>query len=160
MAIRTLQAPGAILSQVRGAMAQIDCSLECPDRSRIELVGTGPNGEPIVQSSLGVALHDFSCVDAAGKLWRTRDLVPGRRVTLVPGRIWFAKLVAPKASRNFSDVLTAAAPPSPLRWGARGPAGDLAPIVTLDALEWESADVLYTGTLERIAVASAKEARP
>ena len=124
-----------------------------PTRGRIELVGAGPSGEPVVQSSLGVALKDFSCVDAAGKLWKCNELVPGRRVTLVPGRLWFATLAAPKASKNFSEVLAATAPQSPLRWGARGPAGDLAPIATLDAVKWEDSDVLYSGVLERIAVA-------
>jgi hypothetical protein len=124
-----------------------------PTRGRVELAGTAPDGAPIVQSTLGVALHSFSCVDATGQLWKAAEVPPGRRVTLVPGRAWFAKLAAPKASRNFSDVLAAAAPLAPLRWGGKGPAGELAPIATLDSIDWEPGEVLFTGVLERAAPA-------
>ena len=51
-------------------------------------------------------------------------------------------------SHRLTEVLDAAAPQAPGRWGAHGGASDLAPIATLDSVRWTDAGVVYTGILE------------
>ncbi len=118
-----------------------------PTRGRVERVGTAPGGAPIVQSSLGTTLQSFTCVDAAGALWTAPELPPGKRVTLAPGGTWIGATVL-GGSHRLTEVLDAAAPQAPGRWGAHGGASDLAPIATLDSVRWTDAGVVYTGILE------------
>ncbi len=141
----------------RGRQAQLLQRL-VPTRGRVERVGTASGGEPIVQSSLGTALHSFSCVDAAGALWTAPELPPGKRVTLTQGGTWIGNTVL-GGSHRFTEVLGAATPRAPGRWGARGGASDLAPIATLDTVRWTDADVVFTGVLEGTP-ARAKEENP
>jgi hypothetical protein len=127
-----------------------------PTRARIEEVGTSPNGAPIVQSSLGTTLRDFSFLDATGKTWRVAELPSGQRVTLQPIELrgtaaahWAPGSDALGGSPNLRAVVTAAAAPlAPGRWSAFGGATELAPLATLASIRWKDSNVLYAGALE------------
>lgn len=122
-----------------------------PTRSRVERVGTASGGAPIVQSSLAGVLKDFVCVDEAGDLWTTRELAPGRRVTLERGGKWVENMPL-GGTRRFSAILAAAAPQQSGRWGAKGVEGELAPLPTHTGVRWGQLEVIYTGALEGVAV--------
>ncbi|MCX6951392.1 MAG: hypothetical protein NTV51_04290 [Verrucomicrobia bacterium] len=95
-----------------------------PTRGRVERVGTGPGGAPIVQSSLGGVLRDFVCVDDKGERWSIRELAPGRRVTLEAGGLWIAREQM-GGTKRFAQVFAAATPMTAGHWGAKGGDGEL-----------------------------------
>jgi hypothetical protein len=135
-----------------------------PSRGRVEQVGAGADGAPIVQSSLGATLQDFVCFDEAGQPWKTGELAPGRRVTLERGGTWIGKsanaTTVPGGSRRFKEVFDTALETLPGRWCARGTATELAPIATLSAIRWEDGDIIYAGTLETTAAAGTNGETP
>jgi hypothetical protein len=122
-----------------------------PTRARIEAVGVAPDGAPIIQSSLGTTLREFSFVDANGKGWRAADVPSGQRVTLQSGVGQWVAGAASTGSPNFRVIVAAAGAMGPGRWSALGGATELAPIATLDSIHWANADVLYTGAMENAA---------
>lgn len=127
-----------------------------PTRGRVERVGTGPSGAPIVQSSLGGTLRDFACTDENAVVWYARELTPGSRVTLERG----GRAVAspnPGGTSRFSRIMAGATAVSAGRWHAKGSPGDLAPIATLDSIRWQKDEVIYAGTLEGAAAKEAKK---
>lgn len=126
-----------------------------PTRGRVERVGTGANGAPIVQSSLGGTLRDFVCTDENASVWIARELAPGSRVTLEPGSRQITP-PNPGGTPRFSRIVAGATAISAGRWHAKGGPGDLAPIATLDSIRWQKDEVIYAGTLEG---AAAKEAK-
>ena len=130
-----------------------------PTRGRVERVGTGPGGAPVVVSSLGTALRNFVCLDDTSKYWTTADLPPGKRVTLTRGSNP-AGTLSLGGSRRFADVLEAATPKAAGRWRANGGASDLAPIATLDLIRWQEIDVIYAGVIEGAAAENKTEATP
>ena len=91
--------------------------------------------------------------------WRAAELPPGKRVTLAPATSVIGALTT-GGSRRFADVLDAAMPKSAGAWRARGGAGDLAPIATLDLIRWQESDVLFAGRLEGRTVEKTVEAQP
>ncbi|MCU1421171.1 MAG: hypothetical protein JWN36_822 [Microbacteriaceae bacterium] len=122
-----------------------------PTRGRVERVGTGRDGAPIVQSSLAGSLRDFVCADEKGDLWSARELTPGRRVTLERGGKWPGSLML-GGTKRFGQILAAATPTTGGHWGAKGGDGELAPLATLGAVRWKPLEVIYAGVLEGTAV--------
>lgn len=129
-----------------------------PTRARVERVGTGPEGAPIVQSSLAGALRDFVCVDDKGDLWTARELTPGRRVTLERGIRWINSIQL-GGTKRFAQVFAAATPKDAGRWGAKGDEGELGPLATIGSVRWSKIDVVYTGMLEGVAVEAGEAKR-
>ncbi len=131
-----------------------------PTRGRVELAGAAPDGAPIVESSLATVLREFMLRDAAGKLWRAREVGPGRRVTLEPASgeasFDFVKL---GGSLALSRAYVAATAPTPGRWAAMGGDTDMAPIATLARMRWSEGKVVYTGVAEPPANPPAKGGR-
>jgi hypothetical protein len=123
-----------------------------PTRARIEAVGVAPNGAPIVQSSLGTSLREFSYKDRNGKMWKAPEVPSGQRVTLQPTESPpYLESVVRGGSGNFYSVVAAVQADDAGRWWGRGGATDLAPIPTLRSIRWGESDVLYTGSLENAA---------
>jgi hypothetical protein len=120
-----------------------------PTRARIEAVGVGPSGAPIVQSSLGTTLREFVFVALDGKMWTAAELPSGQRVTL-QAAAYRSPLELPPlgGSANLQAVVYAARSPVPGRWWAKGGATELAPIPTLRSIRWKEDEVLYSGTVE------------
>jgi hypothetical protein len=127
-----------------------------PTRSRVTRVGTAADGAPIVESSFAIPLQDFVCVDERGRLWSARALAPGQRATLTRGELWVGNFSLGGSAR-FTSVLAAAAPQEPGRWGAKGGAGELAPLATLDSITWRDGEVVFTGVLEGAAAPEGKK---
>ena len=128
-----------------------------PTRGRVEIAGTAPDGTPIVESSLATVLREFVLQDAAGKLWFTRELAPGRRIALeAPPR----GAALDSATLNGSPALLraygAAASPATGRWSAYGGATDLAPMATLTSIRWGDSTIVYTGVAESTAKPAVK----
>ena len=128
-----------------------------PTRGRVEIAGAAPDGAPIVESSLATVLREFVLQDAAGKLWFTRELAPGRRLALeAPPR----GAALDSATLNGSSALLraygAAASPVTGRWSAYGGATDLAPIATLGSVRWADSTIVYTGVAESTAKPAVK----
>jgi len=117
-----------------------------PTRGRVELVGTAPDGAPIVESTLATTLRDFALVGPDGKIWIAADVPTGRRVTLgrETGSRWLV-LSGAGGSPHLDDVLAAGAPREPGHWIARGGDSDLAPIATHPGVRWSDTGILYTG---------------
>jgi hypothetical protein len=120
-----------------------------PTRGRVERVGVSSDGAPIIESSIGTALHDFVWVDQTGTVWNAPEVPAGRRVTLTRGGTWIASRPLGGTDR-FGGLLRAAAPQQPGHWGARSGAGELAPIETLSAIRWRESEVIMTGMLEDV----------
>ncbi len=118
-----------------------------PTRGRIERVGTGAGGAPVVQSSLATSLRDFVLADERGNLWTTRTLVPGQRTELERGGTWIGTFPLGGTAR-FSQVLSVSSSKEAGRWGGKGDAGDLAPLASHASIVWQKSDVIYTGLLE------------
>jgi hypothetical protein len=120
-----------------------------PTRARIERVGTAADGAPIVQSSLGTTLHEFSLIDAEGKGWRATELPSGQRVKLEATnlrRLYEAEGFGGTA--NLNAIVGAVTNATLAHWSGTGGATDLAPIPTLSSIRWKNANVLYVGAIE------------
>ncbi|HYC71791.1 MAG TPA: hypothetical protein VEB66_11330 [Opitutaceae bacterium] len=107
-------------------------------RERVELVSPG-GAAPVVQSTVGATLREFTYKDAAGRLWQADAVPPGTRVTLRP---WSGggtgESVAPLAGAWAEG-----------QFFARGGRSDTLPIPTLGSIRWSEEEdrVLYTGRL-------------
>lgn len=125
-----------------------------PTRARVELVGTAPDGAPIVQSSIGTTLRDFCYLDANQRGWTIAQLPPGTRVTLQrlpgdPGLLGTAMLFGEAGSPHFRDLVVASAGHvAPGRFVALGGESDLAPLPTLSSIRWQESSVLFAGSVE------------
>jgi hypothetical protein len=104
-----------------------------PTRARVERVGTGAAGAPIVQSSVGATLQDLVYLDAANRLWFTRSLAPGQKIELQAATDESAALGLGLTSGWFSALSDAAS--------------ELAPLDTLTALRWNETRVVVLGPL-------------
>jgi hypothetical protein len=130
-----------------------------PTRARVERVGTGPGGAPIVQSSVGATLRDFMARSPDGTVWGADQIGPGARVTLRPvaevnkfqqqvvefgsvGSAPFAQIVERSTSERDA-----------FRFIARAGESDLAPLPTLGSIDWQDSVVLFTGVIENADVA-------
>ena len=148
-----------------------------PTRARVEQVGTAPDGAPIVQSSVGATLRDFSYLDAAGVPWGVKVLPAGTRVTLrrlenseafTDHAATFALVTSAHltnlAQAAFAAPTQAAAGRtaarawrgSPGRFLALADDSDLAPLPTLASIRWQDSAVLMTGLVENAGVAGGK----
>jgi hypothetical protein len=128
-----------------------------PTRGRVEIAGTAPDGTPVVESSLATVLREFVLQDAAGKLWFTRELAPGRRISLeAPPRGAALDSAALNGSPALLRAYGAAAAPGPGRWSAYGGATDLAPLTTLTSIRWGDSTIVYTGVAESTAKSAVK----
>ena len=130
-----------------------------PTRARVELVGRGPDGAPIVQSSVGATLRDFRMIDRDGMRW-TSDRVPaGVRTTLQKAREQRGDILFPPG--DFGDEVGTSdfdkeligpfwrrRPAEPFRFLALAEESDLAPIATHPGIRWKDSAVLITGVLE------------
>jgi hypothetical protein len=127
-----------------------------PNRGRVEQVGSGANGAPVVESSLPVELKSFVLVDAQGRRWGAPEILPGKATTLTPApdsaRLSAALL---GGSAAFSQVLEAVTTDTAGRWMAYGGTSALAPIETLPSITWKESRVAYTGIAETRAGAPA-----
>lgn len=128
-------------------------------RARVERVGTGPDGAPIVQSTVGATLRDFRLIDRDGMMW-TADRVPaGVRTTLQKAREQRGDLLFPPGdfgdevgTSDFDKELVGPfwrrRPAEPFRFLALAEESELAPIATHPGIQWTDTAVLVTGLVE------------
>lgn len=120
-----------------------------PTRGRVELAGTAPDGAPIVESSLATVLREFVLRDATGKFWRSKEITPGRRITLDAAKEVVSLDRAPLGgSAALAAAYSAAASPVAGRWAAYGGETDVAPFPTLSSMRWSETRIAYTGIAE------------
>ncbi len=134
-----------------------------PTRARVEQVGVGPDGAPIVQSSVGATLRDFCYIDAARVTWKAERLAPGTRVTLVRSsdQDTIARLMRTfgpgEGSFSFQGLVKLGVPEKGTgRFVAFADDSDLAPLPTLASIRWKDSAVLLTGVIEGAGAVSVK----
>jgi len=134
-----------------------------PTRARVEQVGIGPDGAPIVQSSVGTTLRDFCYVDATRVTWKAERLAPGTRVTLVRSKDQdtIARMVRAfgpsEGSASFQGLVTLGVPENAAgRFVAFAEDSELAPLPTLASIRWKDSAVLMTGVIEGADAVSGK----
>ena len=121
-----------------------------PTRGRVERVGTGEGGAPIVESSLATVLKYFVLNDADGKVWSAEKIQPGERVTLkaisLLGGVSGTSLGGSRGLTLAFEAATAARANG--TWTAWGGSTEVAPVATLGSLRWGSGSVAYVGVAE------------
>jgi hypothetical protein len=122
-----------------------------PTRARVELVGTAPDGAPIVESTLTTELRYFRLRDDKGDMWIADSVGTGRRVTLrADSRSDSRATAAPPiedGTIHLAAILEGLTPQAAWQWTARGGPTELAPIATLRGVRWKDDDIDYAGTV-------------
>jgi hypothetical protein len=102
---------------------------------------------PVVESTLPATLQGFIYLQAGNRVWYAPEVPAGRPVTLrrLAVRRW--PPIRPAGSPYLATVLAATAPAEPGRWMARAGTTPIAPLPTLETVQWRD-QVVFTGLAE------------
>ena len=114
-----------------------------PASGKVSVLQEG-GAAPVVESTLAATLQGFVYLQAGNRVWYAPEVPAGRSVTLrrLTVRRW--PPVHPKGSPYLANVLASTAPLEAGRWIARAGASAIAPVRTLESVQWHD-DVVFTG---------------
>lgn len=99
-------------------------------RAALTLLETLPDGAPVLQSTFPGTLNGLTYRDASGKYWTIEQLPPGQKMQAVP-HVPEEELSAPPPEHFLASM-----EPAP---------GELEPIPTLPAINWEKTVITVSG---------------